>query len=163
MTVLVLGYGNLDRQDDGAAWHVLARIMEEVGLPRPDSIDVDMYFEDKDIHFLFQLQLLPEIAYDLDHYDFAVLIDAHTGAIPNKVNVEELSPKFQASPLTHHLTANSLLSIAQQMHGKYPKAILVSVRGYQFEFTQKLSSTTNELIPVAVGRIMEWLKEQNLI
>jgi len=162
MTTLILGYGNLDRQDDGAAWHVLSQLMQEFGLAKPTSIDVDEYFKEKDIHFLFQLQLLPELAYDLDRYDFAVLIDAHTGAIPNEVNVEEVRPNFQSSPLTHHLTANSLLSIAQQIHPKYPHSILVSIRGYQFTFTQQLSSKTAELIPIAVAKILEWMNNQNI-
>ena len=121
MTVLVLGYGNLDRQDDGVAWHVLSQLMQEFGIPKPTSIDVDEYCKEKDIHFLFQLQLLPELADDLARYDYAILIDAHTGAIPNDVNVEDVTPNFQASPLTHHLTANSLLSIAQQINPRIPK------------------------------------------
>lgn len=162
MTILVLGYGNLDRQDDGAAWHVLSQLMQEFGLTRPTSIDVDEYLKEKDIHFLFQLQLLPELAYDLDRYDYAVLIDAHTGAIPNEVNLEEVSPDFQASPLTHHLTANSLLSIAQQIHSKYPRSILVSVRGYQFTFSQQLSSKTAELVPIAVAKILKWMNNQKI-
>jgi len=162
MTLLVLGYGNLDRQDDGVAWHVLSQLMQVYGLPKPTSIDVDEYFKEKDIHFLFQLQLLPELAYDLDRYDYAVLIDAHTGAITNEVNVENVIPDFQSSPLTHHLTANSLLAISKQIHQKYPQAILVSIRGYHFTFTQQLSPQTSELVPIAVAKIEDWMNNQKI-
>lgn len=160
MTTLVLGYGNLDRQDDGVAWHIVSELMGRYELQKPDSIDVDDYSSKFDIQFLFQLQLLPELADDLGKYSHVVFVDAHTGAVPNDVNIVEVTPDFQISPLTHHLTANSLISITQQIHHTYPCAILVSIRGYKFTFTQQLSPETAELVPFAVAKIQEWINNQ---
>lgn len=162
MTVLLLGYGNLDRQDDGVAWHILGKLLEKYGHSYPDSIDIDTFDTKNDIHFFYQLQLLPEIAEELAKYDRAVFIDAHTGAIPNDIEVIRVTPKFQSSPLTHHLTVNSLLFFAQSINIKIPDSILVSVRGYEFKFTQELSSRTNALVPEAANRIHEWLSKNKL-
>jgi len=158
MSILVLGCSNLDRQDDGVAWHVLACLVKDYGFPNPETIDTDEYCEEKGIHFLYQLQLLPEIASELSNYDYAVFIDAHNGVVPNEVNLTVMDPVFQSSPLTHHLTVNSLLYIAQKLNGKYPKSILVSIRGYEFKFTQQLSPQTQELVPIAVNKIQDWIK-----
>ena len=35
--VLILGYGNLDREDDGVAWHVLQGVAETLGRPALDA------------------------------------------------------------------------------------------------------------------------------
>ena len=157
LTILILGFGNPDRQDDGVAWHVLRELMVAYGLPKPVTLDIDDFLSDKSIHFQFQLQLLPEIADDLNKYDRAVFIDAHTGAVPLNVNVTEVKPEFQNSPLTHHLTANSLLAITQKIHNTHPNAILVSIRGYEFAFSQELSTQTNELVGIAVTTIKKWI------
>lgn len=157
MTVLILGFGNLDRQDDGVAWYILSELMQRHGLQKPTTIDIDEYSPEKDIHFLFQLQLVPELADDLYQYDQAVFIDAHTGSVLSEINMAEISPEYQHSPLTHHLTAPSLLSITSQIYHKFPKSILISVRGYQFNFSQELSSFTMALIPLTVTKIEEWI------
>jgi hydrogenase maturation protease len=161
MTTLVLGYGNLDRQDDGVAWHVLATLMKTYGHSVPDSIDIDTLDQKNDIYFYYQLQLLPELADDLCKYDRAVFIDAHTGSIPNDIEVVTASPSFQNSPLTHHLTVNSLLYIAQSINRKVPETILVSIRGHEFKFSQQLSPETNSLVPAAVDLIYKWIKKGN--
>jgi hydrogenase maturation protease len=162
MTILVLGYGNLDRQDDGVAWHVLGNLMKTFGHPVPNSIDIDTLDQKNGIYFYYQLQLLPELADELFKYDRAVFIDAHTGAIPNDIEVVSITPSFQSSPLTHHLTVNSLLSIAQSINENVPDSILVSIRGFEFKFSQQLSQKAKELVPIAVDRIQKWIKETKL-
>jgi hydrogenase maturation protease len=159
LTILILGFGNPDRQDDGVAWHVLRELMVFYGLPIPETLDIDDFLPDNSVHFLFQLQLRPEIADDLNKYDWAVFIDAHTGAVPLNINVIEVKPEFQKSPLTHHLTANSLLAIAQKIHNKHPYSILVSIRGYEFGFSQELSLQSRELVGIAVRTIQNWIRE----
>lgn len=159
LTILILGFGNPDRQDDGVAWHVLRELMLSYGLPKPETLDIDDFLPDKSVHFQFQLQLLPEIADELNNYKRAIFIDAHTGAVPLNVNVSELKPEFQNSPLTHHLTGNSLLAITQKIHNSYPNSILVSIRGYAFAFSQELSPQTQELVGVAVTTIQNWIRK----
>ena len=84
-------------------------------------------------------------------------VDAHTGAVPNDVNVSEIAAEFQASPLTHHLTPQSLLTFAQTLYNARPEAILVSVRGYQFGFERALSPLTAQLTQQAAEKIVEWM------
>ena len=135
--------------------------MKLYGASIPDSLDIETLDPSNDIFFNYQLQLLPELADELNKYDRAVFIDAHTGAIPNDIEIATISPSFQSSPLTHHLTINSLLYIAQTINPKIPETILVSIRGYEFKFSQQLSQKTKELVPIAVDRIHQWLQKAN--
>lgn len=159
MKTLIFGYGNPDRQDDGVAWHVLREIMVHYGLPFSDELDINYQDEMRQLDFDFQLQLTPEIADDLNAYDRVCFIDAHTGAVPEEIHLEKVTANFQKSPLTHHLTAASLLSIAETLHQKVPETILVSVRGYEFGFSQTMSAVTSALTRQAADIIIKWIEE----
>ena len=160
MRTLILGYGNLDRQDDGVAWHVLSTLKKSLNLPFSEVIDED-FDSMEDCLFVFQLQLTPEQAESIAHFERVCFIDAHTGAIPEDVHFEQLIPNFQHSPLTHHLTPNSLLSIIQTIYNKDVQAVLISVRGYEFAFSQDLSERTKKLVPSAVKLIQDWLDKSD--
>ncbi len=155
---LIVGYGNFDRQDDGVAWHVLAGVAQRLGRAVPDSPDEEFTLDDDGaLDFVFELQLTPELAETLAQYEQVCFVDAHTGAVANDVNVVKIAAEFQASPLTHHLTPQSLLSFAQTVYQARLEAILVSVRGYQFGFERALSPLTAQLAQQAVDVIVRWI------
>lgn len=153
---LLLGYGNPDRQDDGVAWHVLHALAGRRGVPAPSSYEED-FPAGGNPEFRFALQLTPEMAEEIAGYERVCFVDAHTGSIDKQVNFISLAVEFQNSPFTHHLTPQSLLSICQAVYAKTPEAVLLSVRGYQFEFERELSDRTAALIPEALDHIEHWL------
>jgi len=158
MRTLIIAYGSTDRQDDGVAWAVLRELAVELGGEFPATPQECSELDLESIDLRCMLQLTPEIADDFNRYTKVVFIDAHTGRVTEDIHLEELSSHYQSSPLTHHLTPASCLAIAQALHGSAPAALLVSVRGYVFGFEQGLSARTNALVPVAVARILEWIK-----
>ena len=160
--ILLIGYGNPDREDDGVAWHILRAVAVRLGLPAPDSYEDEFPTNDL-IDFAFNLQLTPELAEDVSAYQYVCFIDAHTGNIPEPVRLIDVESEFQRSPFTHHLTPQSLLSICETVYNKKPNAALLSVRGYRFLFTRELSEETEDLVPQAVELTMNWLTEKNII
>jgi hydrogenase maturation protease len=155
---LVIGYGNPDRQDDGVAWHVLHALAIRLNLPAPDSYEDEFPSNDR-LDFSFTLQLTPEMAEQIAPYERVCFVDAHTGSIASEVQLVPVKSQFQHSPFTHHLTAQSLLSMCQSLYGKTPQAELLSVRGYQFEFERELSTETAALMPEAVEMIRGWMEK----
>ena len=154
---LIIGYGNFDRQDDGVAWHVLAEVARRLGCAVPFSPEEEFPLNSGNPDFIFELQLMPELAEMIAQYARVCFVDAHTGAVPHDVNVNAIAAEFQASPLTHHLTPQSLLTFAQTLYDARPEAMLVSVRGYQFGFERELSPLTAQLAQDAAGKIVEWV------
>jgi Ni,Fe-hydrogenase maturation factor len=75
------------------------------------------------------------------------------------VQLVPVETQFQHSPFTHHLTPQSLLSMCQTLYGKTPQAVLLSVRGYQFEFERQLSPETTALVPEALELILGWMEK----
>jgi hydrogenase maturation protease len=160
--LLVLGYGNPDREDDGVAWHILRELTIKLQLPAPDSYE-DEFPESAQVDFAFHLQLTPEMAEDIACYPYVCFIDAHTGSIPEPVRLIAVESEFQNSPFTHHLTPQSLMSMCETIYGKKPDAALLSVLGYRFLFTRVLSQETATLLPQAVELIWDWVKARNIL
>ena len=77
----------------------------------------------------------------------------------NELSIRSLEPAFQRSPFTHHLTPDSLLSFAQTLYGRAPQAILVSIRGYHFGFSQELSPET---APQAAAAELNYRPSENM-
>jgi len=155
-TTLIIGFGNPDRQDDGVAWHILARLAKDLGRPIP-SMDEGFLPSGENPDLLFVLQLVPELAETISAYQRVCFVDAHTGNGPENVNLVKVKADYQRSPFTHHMTADTCLSLVQTIYGQDPQAILVSVRGYEFGFSHSLSPATRQLAEQAVERIMAWL------
>lgn len=164
---LILGFGNYDRQDDGLAWHILAELAGQLGYPYPENPGNTVPSPETEedlpsghaVDFLFDLQLLPEMAELIAQYQRVCFVDAHTGRVPEEIHFSPVEPAFQTSPLTHHLTPATCLSLAKTLSGAAPQAVLVSVRGYHFEFSQELSEQARPLVSQAVERILDWLKQ----
>lgn len=160
--LLLLGYGNPDREDDGVAWHILHALAIKLGLPAPDSYE-DEFPEPAQIDFAFHLQLTPEMAEDVASYPYVCFIDAHTGNIPEAVRLIDVESEFQNSPFTHHLTPQSLISMCETIYGTKPDSVLLSVLGHRFLFTRELSPETAALVPHAVQLIWDWMKARELL
>lgn len=155
--ILILGFGNADRQDDGVAWYILVGIAKKLGLkpPQEPGEPFETYQDDLDIQFM--LQLYPEMAENLDKYDRVYFIDAHTGEIEQEISFQEVKPQYQQSPFTHHFTPQSLLSIAKTIFDRSPQSFLLSVRGYYFGFDRNLSSRTAQLCEEAISLLWQSL------
>jgi len=159
VSTLILGYGNKDRQDDGVAWHVISALKQALNLPDPGDIEEEFTLS-SNLSMVFQLQLMPEQSEFLSAFDHVCFIDAHTGAIAEEIHWQPLSQHFHSSPLTHHLSPESLLAITDTIYNKNPECVLLSIRGYEFQFSQSLSERTQQLVPHAVTLILDWLKDK---
>ena len=160
--LLLIGYGNPDREDDGVAWHILQALTIKLGLESPGSYE-DEFPEHPLIDFAFHLQLTPEMAEDISAYEYVCFVDAHTSSIPEPVRLIDVESEFQASPFTHHLTPQSLLSMCETIYRKMPDAALLSVLGHRFLFSRQLSEETERLVPQAVELICEWMKAKEIL
>jgi len=156
--ILLIGYGNPDRQDDGVAWHILRALAAKLGLPAPLTYEDEFPANDR-LDFAFYLQLTPEMAEELSVYERVCFVDAHTGDIPQPVRIIDVHSEFQHSPFTHHLTPQSLLAMCLALYNRQPEAALLSVRGYRFLFDRELSPETSALLPDAVGLLEAWLEK----
>jgi len=155
--ILLLGYGNLDRQDDGVAWHILRQVAERLNKQLPDIPEEYLYELSPSITVGFALHLIPEHAEWLSRYQRVLFLDAHTGSVPQDVSFTLLKPQFEPSPFTHHLTPATCLALCETLYQKSPQGALLSVRGFNFNFSQSLSPSAQLLLEPAVEQVLKWL------
>lgn len=151
---LIIGYGNLDRGDDGAAFHVVNRVRERFGrrpLPEDDSGLEELEAETA----VFVPQLTPELAVDAAPYHRLVLVDAHVTAEVRPVICLRLQPDYQPPVVSHALSPAMFLWLVQAVSGRTCSAFLVSLRGHCFELGRGLSPETTAWVDPAADRVLK--------
>jgi hydrogenase maturation protease len=143
VTVLIIGYGNPLRGDDGLG-PAIARAAAQMLDGRPDARIVECH------------QLTPELAEDLAGVARAIFADASADAAPGEVVAVPVSPDA-GSPgsFSHHMTPATLLSCARVLYGRAPEAWLVSAGVASCESGETLTPVAAAAVPVAARRVVE--------
>jgi hydrogenase maturation protease len=150
---LVIGSGNLDRADDGAAFHIVNRLRQGLGLRFLEEGDTGLGTLGGEMDAVFVPQLLPEHAVEASGYDRLVLVDAHVAADLRDVVCARIDPEQKPPTFGHYLPPPTFLWLAQNISGKPIEAYAVSVRGRSFELADGLSKATAALIPAAADTV----------
>ncbi len=150
---LVAGFGNLYRRDDGVGRAVVNALRARQGLPELDPMDDGMEDLGRPVDTIVLHQLVPELSQQLAEYDLVIFIDAHVGSVPEDIREEHLAATYHAPFVSHQTHPATLLALAQQMHGHAPEGVVISLRGYDFDFGEGLSEETAALVPQVVARI----------
>jgi len=150
MKVLVLGYGNPYRRDDGLGPLLAERVAQWLAsLGEAAELWVGQ-------------QLLPELAEELVNHDVAIFCDASAVPLEDGFLLEELDISSDPEGLTlHSVSPQWLLGLAQSLAGRMPKACLLSVEGESFDFREGLTPRCEERAKAALQRFQIWWKSVN--
>jgi hydrogenase maturation protease len=151
---LVIGFGNVYRQDDGVAFEVLNALREQLGRPVFDMDDDGFDDLEHKVDTVLLHQLVPELTDFTARYDLIVFVDAHMGSIPEPIHEEELVACRKNATVSHQLHPCTLLALTHELHDRQPRGVLLSILGHDFDFGEGLSSETAALVPQAVARIL---------
>jgi hydrogenase maturation protease len=145
--VLVIGFGNPLRADDALGWQA---IRELAGRPA-----------DPDVRLMTCHQLTPELAADLSGVDLVIFIDARADSQPGLLSCEPMFPvKKQESSFSHQLDIPSLLACAQILFGHAPRAFLLSVGAFSFDYRETLSAPVQAALPSLLERVESLIDEE---
>jgi hydrogenase maturation protease len=138
--ILVLGYGNPGRQDDGLG---PAAALAVDGLRLPHVAAHDDY------------QLNIEDAMEAAAHDEVWFVDAARSGPP--IAISEISPSSQVDFTSHILRPEAILAIAERLFGKTPRAFVMAIRGYDFEFLEALTPEAQDNLGLALATLTERL------
>ena len=145
--VLVVGYGNPLRSDDGVGPVVAERLAAD-----PRLLGADVRAEH---------QLTPELALDASRASLLVLVDAAEDLEAGEVAVRRIDhggaagpglPEEAGPPLTHHLDPGGLLALARQLFGSAPAEIVIIGIG---PASLEVGETLSPEVEAAVPRVVE--------
>lgn len=151
---LVIGYGNIDRADDGVAFRVINALRRCLGQKTLSEDNTGLDELGAEVDSIFLVQLEPEIMDVLADYHQAIFVDAHVYESTDKLHCAPISPAYALSTFTHHMTPAMLLALLKLLHFQGPTGHLVSIRGYDFDFHRDLSADTKALVEPAVEYIL---------
>lgn len=142
-SVLIIGYGNPGRQDDGLG-PACASIIKAL----------ELAYTIVDISY----QLVVEHAYDMSSAGVVVFIDA-TRSGESPFYFVELKNADKTNGLgSHTLTPSALKNLTNTIYGASPKCYVLGIRGYQFDqFEEKLSAEAESNLSLAVNFLVDWI------
>ena len=87
-----------------------------------------------------------------------VFIDARRDGTPGEVRCEEVVPSAGSNPLAHSLSPQALLLYSQQLYGRAPQAVVLSIAGERFGMGEELSPVVRRALPRAVRDVLRQAK-----
>lgn len=133
--VLILGYGNPGRQDDGLG-PAIAEAVEQWDLP---NITAEAPY-----------QLNIEDAATLAEYDLVIFADAGV-EVPEPYSLKRVEPVREITFSTHSVSPEVILGLCQDHFHAKPEAYVLAVRGYAFEFEEGLTPKAKDNLADALA------------
>ena len=135
--LLVIGYGNTLRGDDGVGPRV-AEVVGLMGLPG--------------VRTLICQQLSPEHADPISQADAVVFVDAAVDA-PKEALLRPLEPNESSQLMAHAADPRTMLALARDVFGHAPRAWWLTIPAVNLEFSETLSSEAQRGLKDAVKKI----------
>jgi hydrogenase maturation protease len=129
--VLIFGYGNLGRQDDGLGIEFTERFANsKIANTLKAQINVDSNY-----------QLNIEDALLISEFNVVLFVDA---SLQNKTftpyGIRELAPINVMGISSHSMSPATVLSFCQHLYKKYPRCYLLTLPGYEWELKEELTA-----------------------
>lgn len=144
--ILVIGYGNTLRGDDGAGVVAAARIRDR-GQPG--------------VQVILAQQLAPELAEPLAAAAIVFFMDAGIGQAESPVVIAPVCPQSAEGDWTHTSNPGRLLALAETLFGRSPQAWLVTISGQHFTLNEHLSPHTSAAVAEAVALIEDRIARES--
>jgi hydrogenase maturation protease len=126
--ILVIGYGNTLRGDDGVGQQVALAVSNW----KVPGVAVEV------VH-----QLTSDLAEPLSRADLAIFVDAKLAGDLDRVEIQSLEASSTPGAFGHTSDPQSLLALSSAIFGRHPRAWLVSVPAVDFSLREGFSATAS--------------------
>lgn len=138
--MLIIGFGNSHRRDDG------------IGLKVVDDLKIHFGGIDN-VSTISLRQLGPELVEDLVESSCVIFVDADQRRLPGGILWSRILPVTGMTSDIHSLTAGELLGLTKLLYKRCPPAWMVSVEGSDFGFGEALSVEAADNAVLAASEI----------
>jgi hydrogenase maturation protease len=160
--VLVIGYGNTLRSDDGVGWHAAILLASDARLASDPRVGSDSRVADVEVRAAHQLT--PELAFDMSRASLVILIDASVDDPPGAISVRSMTAgDGDAGDVTgggpgassHHVGPGELLAVARELYGAAPNLVAVRVGVASMEVGESLSPEVAATLPAIADAVVD--------
>ncbi len=142
-SILIIGYGNNLRSDDGVGRY-LAEMIDQQQLPLVKTLSVH--------------QLTPELVLEITESKAVIFIDAMIAFPPFEISLQSLEATQDKTRLGHTSNPEQLLSLCKNLYHKFPSAWLLTIPTHNFEFGETFSALTQNAIAPALIILTQLIK-----
>jgi len=136
--ILLYGYGNPGRQDDGLGNAFIDRIEDWINENKLDNIELDSNY-----------QLNIEDAEAISDKDLAIFIDASVEELTDFC-VTRVTEESEVTYTTHAASPGYIVDLCQQIYSKVPPTYLIHIKGYEWAFKEGLTEQAIENLEKAL-------------
>jgi hydrogenase maturation protease len=142
--LLVVGYGNTLRRDDGVG-PKLAEAVAALNLPGVRTLACPL--------------LTPELAEALSQGRFVIFVDAAVDT-PREVQLRKLSPADSSQIMAHAASPATMLALARDVFGHAPEAWWLTIPAENIGIGEELSTFTRRGLETALEKIKRFAKSR---
>jgi hydrogenase maturation protease len=142
--LLVIGYGNTLRSDDGVG----PRVAEAVAALKLPGVQT-----------LICQQLSPEHAAPISQAQTVIFVDAAVDA-PREVQFRPIEPGDTCQLMAHAADPRTMLALARDVFGHAPKAWWLTIPAVKLDFCEELTPEAQEGLTEAVDKIRSLCRSQ---
>lgn len=145
-SVIVFGFGNPGRRDDGLGPALADRLEKE---PLPGVVPDSDY------------QLNVEDGYTISEHDAVVFVDASVSCA-EPFEFCAIEPSAEITFTTHAISPESVLALCHDLYNPRVKGYVLAIRGYDFELVEELTTRAKANLDAAYGFLRETLHKMVL-
>lgn len=142
-SIIVYGFGNPGRQDDGLGPALISRLESE-NIP---GVKTDSNY-----------QLNIEDALDISGFDIAIFVDASVNS-EEPFSFYETDPSEEITFTTHSMSPQSVLALCNDLYKSPVKAHILEIRGYGWDFEEGLTPEAEENCAAALSFLKNKIAE----
>lgn len=139
--ILLFGYGNPGRLDDGLGNKFVEEMekwVTEKGI--------------KNVEFDSNYQLNIEDSDTISDKDIVVFVDASQEDFVEDFYIDEIDPSNAKIEFTMHASSPAfIVNLCSEIYNKHPKAYLLHIKGYTWEFAEGLTDKANDNLQKALA------------
>lgn len=140
--MLILGYGNPGRRDDGLGPAFAERVASRAWA----GVETDADY-----------QLTVEDGAALAGREAVMFVDASCEG-PEPFSFDRIGPSEEITFTTHSVSPESVLAIAEEHFGGAPEAWVLAIRGYEFDFREGLTPRAEINLEKAFEFVQTWVR-----
>jgi hydrogenase maturation protease len=145
--ILIYGYGNPGRQDDGLGNSFVELFEKWVNEENLEGFKFDSNY-----------QLNIEDAAAVSENDLVVFVDASTEEIDNFI-LTPVDATTKVAFTSHAASPGYIVSLCREIYHKIPATYLLHIKGYEWAFKEGLSAKAKKNLEMALDFLKEKMKD----
>lgn len=149
--LLIYGYGNPGRQDDGIGARFVEMVDEWIVQEKLTDIYTDCNY-----------QLNIEDSELISDFETVIFVDASVVDEVHDYKLESLQPNDANIEFTMHaVSASYVIDLCRKLYKKSPRAYVLHVRAYEFDFTEELTPKAQQNLNAAFQFLKKFVLDKN--